>query len=278
MNSIPVACRRVLATIFVALCCCNPDGGFGQLVTIGHRGAFLSATEQSDPIAISAINSFVESTGGRAMWEKMTAARVSIEDKVDDPAGITSNVELVEEWSQDIPRYRRKISGQVVGGASHDGKPYLELGTGDKKVTLREIDSARLLVDHLPTVSALEILRRTDYVVKVSTRRPCPSTFICVDIFRRLADQGLGTLDQEWDLNRDTKKLSDVRLRIEGASFRDSSSWRRIHFESYELRSGYYLPSSTRISRNNVQDRRQTVIGVEEGSYEKLLAGGGSGK
>jgi hypothetical protein len=168
-------------------------------------GSMLPATTvKSDSEAIQAMRNVIAQSGGEAAWREIRSVEESF--SVLGAGEKTPHVMLLlDDWSLDTTRYRRKVQGQSTPPSDHNGASTFPVNnTGAAQLVAPEFDQARVLVSRLPAAAAEVMLRRSEYVLKVSNSPTCKSSDICVDAYRTRDSTSRPSLDQQWIISAAT--------------------------------------------------------------------------
>jgi hypothetical protein len=218
-------------------------------------GSASSATTiQSDAAATQAIQNVLVQSGGASAWSDVRSAEESfsvLKAGEKEPQVIR----LLDDWSSDTTRYRRKTRGQSTLPVDHNGSSTFSSNIGNTPVAVNEFDQARALVGRLPAAAAEVMLRRSEYVLKITVSRPCESGNICVDVFRKGNYMQSLPPDQQWKITKATGLPATVRYRISSIGNSSIPIWQEVYFLQYATEEGLVVPVSIGMSLGG---KRQT--------------------
>jgi hypothetical protein len=212
--------------------------------------ASAATTTQSDPTAIQAIRNVIAQSGGTAAWGGIRSAEEKFSVSV-TRLGTTSSktMLLLNDWSTGATRYRTSVQGERNSQPVHDGAPKFTMTNMEgRTVDLPELDQARMLIGRLPAAAADVMLRRPEYVLKISKMQRCDGGSICVDIFR---NSGSGTPvipEQEWKISSATGLPVSVRGQVINALADGRLLWKEIRFVQYGVQEGLTIPTKIEVS------------------------------
>lgn len=213
---------------------------------------------QSDPAAIHAMQNVIAQSGGAAAWTGIRSAEETF--SIVGTGETTPHVVLLlDDWSQDTTRYRRKVQGQSSPPSDHNGAPTYFANVGGSQLTVPEIDQARVLVSRLPAAAAEVMLRRSEYVLKISKAQTCKSSEICVDVYRIRGSILPPSLDQQWRILVATGLPITIQYQTTIVGHVTAPIWREVYFLKYAKEDGIVVPVSI---WTNFRGQRQTWIFV----------------
>ena len=224
--------------------------GFLLLATLGgpHFSKTVSAqATQSDPAAVKAMRNVIGQSGGADAWKRIRSAEesFSVLGKDDKTPHV---IRLLDDWSSNTTRYRRGLQGKTGHPMDHNGTSTFSLNTGASQVEVPEFDQARTLVPRFPAAAAEVMLRRTEYVLRISSTQICKSGDICVDVFRAHGSTLPSTPEQQWKISSTTGLPTTVRYQIETVGPHPGIVWREVYFLKYDSEDGLTIPVSIVVS------------------------------
>ncbi len=223
-----------------------------QTAPVSNPGA--AGQLQSDPAAIQAMQNVMAQSGGTAAWTGMRSAEEAF--SVLGTNETTPHVILLlDDWSQETTRYRRKVQGQSSPPSDHNGAPTYLATLGGRQVTVPEFDQARVLVGQLPAAAAEVMLRRSEYVLKISIVQKCKESDICVDVYRTHGPALPPIPDQQWKISQATGLPSTVRYQETTIGQVPGPVWKEVYFLQYAAEDGTVVPVSI---GTNFRGQRQT--------------------
>ena len=211
-----------------------------------------AAPLQSDPAAAQAMEKVLVESGGAAVWRNLHSAEESFSVLT---RGETAPhvIRLLDDWSLNTTRYRRRLEGQKTAPEDHNGVPSFS-SAGNSQTSIPEFDQARTLVPRLPAAAAEVMLRRHEYSLKISSLQNCKADQICIDVFRNGGLPGAQIPEQQWKISATTGLPITVRYQMEMIG--DSSvTWREIFFLKYANEDGITVPVLLGVS---ARGQRQT--------------------
>jgi hypothetical protein len=107
-----------------------------------------------------------------------------------------------------------------------------------------EFDQARVLVSRLPAAAAEVMLRRTEYVLKISNSQHCKASEICVDVFRAYNSTLPSIPEQQWKISSATGLPTAIRYMTASIGHANTPIWREVYFFQYATESGLNIPVS----------------------------------
>jgi hypothetical protein len=244
-------------TIWIILLACTPPNRIeGQVAPVTSAGlqSTAPATMNSDAAAIQAMKNVMAQSGGQSAWENVRSTEETF--SVTRAGNTSSRVHvLLNDWSSDMTRYRNAVHGQPSAPIDHNGSETFVAQLGAAQYVVQEFDQARSLVGHLPAAAAEVMLRRNEYVLKISTSRPCDSGSICVDAFRRRALFLPRIPEQQWTIAVSTGLPVSIRLALPVVGSAPSNQWEEIRYLGYAAEGGLIIPVTTeRIMPNGWKD------------------------
>ena len=219
-------------------------------------GSMLPATTvKSDAAAIQAMQNIMAQSGGEAAWRGIRSVEETF--SVLGAGEKTPHVMLLlDDWSLDTTRYRRKVQGQSAPPTDHNGASTFPVNNaGATQLVAPELDQARVLVGRLPAAAAEVMLRRTEYVLKISKSQTCKSGDICVDVYRTQNSTLPPSLDQQWKISGTTGLPITVRYQTSTVGHVAGPVWREVYFLQYATEEGLVVPVSIGM---NLRGQRQT--------------------
>jgi hypothetical protein len=170
---------------------------------------------------------------------------------------------LLDDWSLDSTRYRRKVQGQSGPPADHNGTATFLATIGATQVAAPEFDQARVLASRLPAAAAEVMLRRTEYVLKVSKSQLCESGDICVDVFRTWNSTLPLLPEQQWKIATATGLPVSVRFQIPNVGHGSVRLWEEVYFLRYATEDGLVLPVSV-VTKSGGKAQSLTFISLQK--------------
>ncbi len=214
---------------------------------------FSAAKIHSDAAAIQAMKNVMAQSGGEAAWREIRSAEESF--SILGVGEATPHVMLLlDDWSLNTTRYRRKGQGQSGPPTDHNGAASYTATMNTYQVSVPEFDQARVLVSRLPAAAAEVMLRRSEYVLKISTSQACPSGDICVDVFRTRGSSLPPSLDQQWRLSASTGLPTTIRFQTTTVGHVMGPVWREVYFVQFATKEGLVVPA---IIGTNFRGQRQ---------------------
>jgi hypothetical protein len=181
-------------------------------------------------------------SGGEAAWRETRSTKESF--SVLGTGETTPHVMLLlDDWSLESTRYRRKVQGQRSPPTDHNGAASYPATMGTSQVPVPEFDQARVLVNRLPAAAAEVMLRRTEYVLKVSNSQKCKSGDICVDVFRTRGSSLPPSLDQQWKISTSTGLPTTIRYQTTTVGHVTGPVWREVYFLQFATKEGLVVPA-----------------------------------
>jgi hypothetical protein len=198
---------------------------------------------QSDDAAIQAMKNVIVQSGGVDAWTSLRSAKETF--SVSTPGQTTPQVlSLLDDWSLETTRYRRRVQGQAAPPSDHNGAATYTADAGTLRGPVAEFDQARVLAARLPAAAAEVMLRRHEYVLKISKTQGCQSSEICVDVFRASGPGQPVALEQQWKIS--ALRGLPVTIRYQTSSPRPLPEpiWRDVYYLRYETKNGLMIPVS----------------------------------
>jgi hypothetical protein len=209
---------------------------------------------QSDAAAIQAMRNVMAQSGGEAAWKDIRSAEESF--SILGAGETTPHVmSLLDDWSLDTTRYRRKVQGQSHPPTDHNGTPTFIANTGSSQLVAPELDQARVLVGRLPAAAAEVMLRRPEYVLKISNAQVCKNSDVCIDVYRSRGSSRPASLDQQWKISGTTGLPITVRYQTSTVGHVVGPVWTEVYFLKYATEEGLIVPVSIGM---NFRGPRQT--------------------
>jgi hypothetical protein len=201
-----------------------------------------SVAVQSDDAAVQAMKNVMVQSGGEAAWTSLRSAKESFSIK-EPSQKIPQVLLLLDDWSLDTTRYRRRVQGQSSPPSDHNGSPTFPVDAGTSKAVVPEFDQARVLVGRLPAAAAEIMLRRHEYVLKMAKTQQCKSTEICIDVFRKTTTSPLTpSPEQQWKISTSTGLPVTVRYQTATVGSVGAPTWREVYFLQYAPKDGLIVP------------------------------------
>lgn len=231
----------------------------GQSNSVSGRDATGLASSstigQSDAEAILAMQNVIEKSGGMEVWKALRSAKETFSILSTGEAA-PQVISFLNDWSLDTTRYRRKIGGQNNTPSDHNGSPTFAANNGTSQVVVPEFDQAKTLVGLLPAAAAEVMLRRAEYVLKISKTQICKSGDTCVDVYRT-SNHALLSLkpDQQWKISGSTGLPITVRYQTTTIEPIPTPIWREVYFVRYATEGNLFVPVSLGMS---LSGKRQT--------------------
>ena len=202
-----------------------------------------SPGSQSDTAAIQAMQNVMAKSGGAVAWTGTRSAEETF--SVLGVGETTPHVmSLLDDWSLDTTRYRRKVQGQSFPPSDHNGAATYPVNTGFSQVAVPEFDQARVLVSRLPAAAAEVMLRRGEYVLKISKSQICKSNDICIDVYRTTGIAQPPSPDQQWKISGGTGLPVTVRYQTSTVGNVGRPVWREVYFLQYGTQEGLVVPTT----------------------------------
>jgi hypothetical protein len=194
-------------------------------------------------------------SGGEAAWRAIRSAEESF--SILGAGEKTPHIMLLlDDWSSDVTRYRRGVQGQKTPPTDHNGASTFPVNNaGASRLVAPELDQARVLVGRLPAAAAEVMLRRTEYVLKISKSQICKSSDICVDVFRTSSSTLPPIPEQQWKISSATGLPITVRYQTSTAGHVTGPVWREVYFLKYATEEGLVVPVSIGM---NLRGQRET--------------------
>jgi hypothetical protein len=125
--------------------------------------------------------------------------------------------------------------------------------SGDKIIP--EFDQARVLIAHLPGASIEILLRRPEYVLKISAAGHCGADQQCVEVYRT-PKVGPTFKEQEWSISTATGLPTVVRYTIQNVNNPSKSIWEEVDYKTFQTVQGVMV--SSQVEMGFPGGRRQT--------------------
>jgi hypothetical protein len=214
-----------------------------------------STTVKSDSAAIQVMRNVMAQSGGETAWREIRSVEESF--SVLGTGEQTPHVMLLlDDWSLDTTRYRRKVQGQSTPPSDHSGASTFPVNNAEAtKLVAPEFDQARVLVSRLPAAAAEVMLRRKEYVLKISQMQICKGKDVCIDVYRSRGFTQPPSLDQQWKISGTTGLPITVRYQTSTVGHVAGSIWREVYFLKYATEEGLVVPVSIGL---NLRGQRQT--------------------
>jgi hypothetical protein len=209
---------------------------------LSSLGAATPVPQQSDPAAIQAMENVLVQSGGIAAWRGVSSAKESFSVlQADDTS--SHIMLLLDDWSLESTRYRRAVQGQKRSPEDHNGATTFKFRAGTTRLmTAPEFDQATTLVGRLPAAAAEVMLRRPEYVLKISQSQKCRSGDICIDVFRKSGSALPASPEQQWKISSNTGLPTSIRYRTASIGPATTPSWREITFVKFATENGLVVP------------------------------------
>jgi hypothetical protein len=149
----------------------------------------------------------------------------------------------LDDWSQQNARYRRAVRGSAKTPEDHNGSASFPVKLGQTQIVVAEFDQARLLVGRLPAAAAEVMLRRPEYLLRMSTS-PCDAGDICVDVFRKPQSSVPTAPEQRWKISSSTGLPDAVLLRPTAVGSPANTGWTIVHYGTFTSQSDVLLPQT----------------------------------
>lgn len=209
----------------------------------GSGTAVSTANIQSDAAAIQAMANVIEKSGGEAVWRDITSAKETFSVSAKDNTAQLM-VRLLNDWSTESTRYRRKVQGQTRPPIDHNGNATYSADNGTKQLRVPELDQARTMVATLPAAAVSIMLRRTEYVLKISKTQTCRVDDICIDVFRTAGPTLPVTPEQQWKISSSSGLPYSIRYQVTVIGTPSMVVWREAYFPRYDSEEGITIPVS----------------------------------
>jgi hypothetical protein len=194
----------------------------------------------------------LEQSGGAAAWRDLRSAEESF-SVLNAGEKEATVFRLLDDWSLDTTRYRRGMKGQKRPPSDHNGSTTYSANIGASKVEVPEFDQARVLLVGLPAAAAEVMLRRTEYVLKISTSQQCKGDSICVDVFRVQNSTLPLVPEQQWKISVASGLPSTIRYQTEKFGQISKTIWKEVYFLRYASEDGFVIPVSMWINLRGLQ-------------------------
>ena len=212
-------------------------------------------TVQSDTAAIQAMHNVMAQSGGEAAWRGIHSTEESF-SALGAGEKTPHVMLLLDDWSLDTTRYRRKVQGQSTPPSDHSGASTFPVNNAEAtKLAAPEFDQARVLASRLPAAAAEVMLRRSEYVLKISKSQFCKGSDICIDVYRTRGSTQPPSLDQQWKISGTTGLPITVRYQTSTVGPVAGPIWREVYFLKYATEEGLVVPVSIGL---NLRGQRQT--------------------
>jgi len=200
----------------------------------------LGSASSNDPDAVTALQSFLEESGGRSRWS--TIHNATIRQRFGYQAnGRTVDHLYMDDWSTPKSIYRRSVVGAHHQPADHDGRNGYVVKTQYGNRAIPEFDQAHLLAGNLPAAAASVILTSGNYIVKTANGKKCSGPAICIDVYLRR--ENVYVRQEEWVISSQSHLASTIDL-ILPSLFGGAPPIEQFSFSSYEPRQGVTVPVS----------------------------------
>jgi hypothetical protein len=222
-----------------------------------------STTVKSDAAAIHAMRNVMAQSGGEAAWKEIRSVEESF--SILGAGEKTPHVMLLlDDWSLDTTRYRRKVQGQSSLPSDHNGAPTYPVKMGTSQVLVPEFDQARTLAGHLPGAAAEIMLRRKEYVLKISTSGQCDSGNICVDVLRAGNPIIPPIPEQRWTIALSNGLPVSVRIALPRVGNATRTRWEEVQYLGYAAESGLQIPVATDHIKANGTKETWTFVSLKK--------------
>jgi hypothetical protein len=219
---------------------------------------------QSDAAATQAMQNVLMQSGGETTWREIRSVEETFSVL---KAGETEPhvLVLLDDWSLDTLRYRRRVQGQNRPPNDHNGSSSYSAQIGISSVAVPEFDQARGLTGRLPAAAAEIMLRRSEYVLKISPLQQCKSDDICVDVFRVQGTTQPLVPEQQWKISMTTGLPRTIRYQTTTIGRGTAPVWREVYFLQYATEEGLIVPVSIEM---NLQGKHQawTFVSLKKNS------------
>ena len=212
---------------------------FANVVLAVHLHGQTSQTSQksqtditSDPVTLSNMHKALDAMGGEQVWSTQHAAS-SHASVTDLQKNTKHELYMIDDWSTDEVRYRRRIPGGNQPTTEHaGGKSWTVTRSGiERKVP--EFDQASTLVLHLPGAAAMILINHNkEYILRNSPSRLCTTDNLCIDVYRR-SDSGVIMLIQRWELSQSTYLPTTISIRLHGPNVSARPMWETVTYNKY---------------------------------------------
>lgn len=251
VRAITVLCRA--GSLVLAIAASSPI--HGQTTPTG-------IPQKSDQAAVQAMRNVMAQSGGEAQWRNMRSAEESFSILAAGQT-IPRVAMLLDDWSSDDTRYRRRMQGQSATPEDHNGASTFSLKTRSSQVVVPEFDQARMLVPRLPAAAAEVMLRRPEYILKISQSQKCKSSETCIDVYRTNSS---GTaLEQQWKLSTTTGLPETIRYRTIVVGDPTTAIWRELFYMKYAQEDGITIPVSF-MTRFGANRQNWTFVSLKQNS------------
>jgi hypothetical protein len=185
----------------------------------------------------------LEQSGGAAAWRDLRSAEESF-SVLNAGEKEATVFRLLDDWSLDTTRYRRGVKGQKRPPSNHNGSTTYSVNGGASQVAVPEYDQARALVSRLPAAVAEVMLRRSEYVLKISKLQACSSEYICIDVYRTWSSTLPTGPEQQWRISTATGLPATIRYQAITTRYTPRPVWREAYFLKYATQDGLIVPVS----------------------------------
>lgn len=225
-----------------------------QSISASSHESSSAITEQSDAAAIQAMRNVIAKSGGLEAWRGLRSAKetFSILGAGESTPQVLS---FLNDWSQETTRYRHKMRGQSGTPHEHNGAATFAISNGTSQLTVPEFDQAKTLVGLLPAAAAEVMLRRSEYVLKISNTQTCKNGDTCVDVYRASHSTLPSDPDQQWKISATTGLPITIRYQTTTVGRVTAPIWREVYFLRYTTEDKLVIPASLGMS---LRGKRQT--------------------
>ncbi|WP_263417853.1 hypothetical protein [Terriglobus albidus] len=220
--------------------------------------AVLPPDTTSDPAAQKALKEVIVYTGGESAWQHVKSSEVHFRVGSGDSA---KDFLLTDDWHTGNTKYLRGIKGQSNSPKDHDSSSQRSFQGGDAPANIAELDQARVIATHLPSVAAQIVLQNENYLVREEAASQCEaSARQCVDIYWHRKSGDPYVLEQLWTISTETHLPLSVSLRPPSFSQSTSISWRKYDFSDWQGIQGLKIPSVVYAGPPGFPAQKQVLI------------------
>ena len=156
------------------------------------------------------------------------------------------------------------MQGQPTNPIDHNGGQTFVAKVGTAQYMVQEFDQARTLVSHLPAAAAEVMLRRREYILKISVSRRCDSGNICVDVFRTWGSNVPPFPEQQWTIDASTGLPVTVRFVLPRVGNDLRSQWEDVRFLRYAAERELVIPVATEFTKPSGTKEAWTFVSLKE--------------
>ena len=210
--------------------------------------AFAQSARRDGP-CVGQLTVALQQAGDRSAWQTFHGVHVKgtvtariLENKTWSTED--SALDWVDGWSTGKPRYKRSFSnGPKQHVVRHTGGDYFAARMGKKKVSVRQFDSASVLLVHLPAISLAKILSDETYSI-----HPMPSLATPKDNVVQVTNAA-GNSTQMWFLSKMTGQVDAVRFTVPDVLQPTHQTWETAIYRHYHTIDGLTFPDKVTVLR-----------------------------